>query len=265
MSGSSSGAGPSSAFGPFTWSWGSPRESRTWLTAPRSSWGKDPFVMYLGDSLLKNGISAIHKMMVNEKADCVISLMPVVEPRRNGIAKLPEYDKKVLRCVEKPKEPNSNLAVIGVCALNSSFLEVYPKLKPSWRNEIEIADAIYLLIDAGYKVVQHHAEGWWKDIGKLECGSEMRVVRLLMAIEISAIAKSTGVSGIERSDCREDSVTTFPFSQFCSKSLIALLWQSRRCLHPGPMSLSLPFLGERIQLAVEVYSNRQSYCELRFA
>ena len=130
--------------------------------------GKDPFVMYLGDNLLKNGVRAIPKMMVDEKADCVISLMPVAEPQRYGIAELSEDGKKVLRCVEKPKQPKSNLAVIGVYAFNHKFFEVYPKLKPSWRNEMEITDAISLLIDSGFKVVPHRVEGWWKDTGKPE-------------------------------------------------------------------------------------------------
>lgn len=130
--------------------------------------GQEPFIVYLGDNLLKNGIRAIPKKMVDEKADCVISLMPVKEPQRYGIAELSEDGKEVLRCVEKPKKPKSDLAVIGVYAFNSSFFEVYPKLKPSWRNEMEITDAISLLIDSGYKVRPHHVEGWWKDTGKPE-------------------------------------------------------------------------------------------------
>jgi glucose-1-phosphate thymidylyltransferase len=84
------------------------------------------------------------------------------------IAELSVDGKKILRCVEKPKEPKSNLAVIGVCAFNSCFYEVYPKLKPFWRNELEITDAISLLIDSGFKVVPHHVESWWKDTGKPE-------------------------------------------------------------------------------------------------
>jgi glucose-1-phosphate thymidylyltransferase len=124
--------------------------------------------MYLGDNLLKNGIKAIPKLMTGEKADCVISLMPVKEPQRYGIAELAPDGKKVLRTVEKPKEPKSNLAVIGVYAFNETFFKVYPKLKPSRRNEYEITDAITLLIEDGYKVVPHMVDGWWKDTGKPE-------------------------------------------------------------------------------------------------
>lgn len=130
--------------------------------------GDESFVVYLGDNLLKNGIKEIPKKMVEEKADCVISLMPVKEPQRYGIAELSEDGKKVLRTVEKPREPKSNLAVIGVYAFNSSFFEVYPKMKTSWRNEMEITDAISLLIDSGFKVLPHNVHGWWKDTGKPE-------------------------------------------------------------------------------------------------
>jgi len=130
--------------------------------------GQDPFVVYLGDNLLKNGIKTIPEKMVKEKADCIISLCPVKEPQRYGIAELSPDGKSVLRTVEKPREPKSNLAVIGVYAFNQSFFKVYPKLKPSWRNEYEITDAITQLIDAGYKVLPHRVEGWWKDTGKPE-------------------------------------------------------------------------------------------------
>jgi glucose-1-phosphate thymidylyltransferase len=130
--------------------------------------GDSEFIVYLGDNLLKNGIEAILKKMKDEKADCVISLMPVKEPQRYGIAELSPDGKKVLRTVEKPKEPKSNLAVIGVYGFGPTFFKVYPKLKPSWRNEMEVTDAISLLIDSGFKVVPHKVEGWWKDTGKPE-------------------------------------------------------------------------------------------------
>ena len=106
--------------------------------------------------------------MKDENADRVISLMPVPELQRYGVAEMSPNGKKIMRTVETPKEPKSNLAVIGVYAFNSSFFEVYPKLKLSSRNEMEITDAISLLIGSGYKVVPHHVEGWWKDTGRPE-------------------------------------------------------------------------------------------------
>ncbi len=145
---------------------GKPRGIAHAVNCSREFMGDDPFIVYLGDNLLKSGIREIPKKMAEEKADCVISLMPVKEPQRYGIAELSEDGKKVLRTVEKPKEPRSDLAVIGIYAFNSSFFEIYPKLKPSWRNEMEITDAISMLIDTGHKVVPHRVEGWWKDTGR---------------------------------------------------------------------------------------------------
>jgi glucose-1-phosphate thymidylyltransferase len=147
---------------------GEPKGIAQAVSLSKDFMGKGSFVMYLGDNLLRNGIKAIPKKMEEEQADCVISLCPVQEPQRYGLAELSPDGKKILRTVEKPKEPKSNLAVIGVYAFNESFFEVYPKLKPSWRNEYEITDAISLLIDEGYKVVPHMVEGWWKDTGKPE-------------------------------------------------------------------------------------------------
>jgi len=109
---------------------------------------------------------AIPKMMVDGKNDSVISLIPVVEPLRCGIAKLPEDGKKFLRCGERPREPRSNLAMIGVYAFNNMSFESNQKLKPSWRNEMEITNAISLPIDSGFKVVLHSVEVWCKDTGK---------------------------------------------------------------------------------------------------
>ena len=88
--------------------------------------------------------------------------------QRYTIAELSLDGKKVLRTVEKPKEPTSNLAVIRVYAFNHKFFEVYPKLKPSWRNEMEITDAISLLIDSRFKVVPQNVQDWWKGTGKPE-------------------------------------------------------------------------------------------------
>lgn len=147
---------------------GKPRGIAHAVDCSKEFMGGDPFIVYLGDNLLKSGIRDIPKKMADEKADCVISLMPVKEPQRYGIAELSEDGNRVLRTVEKPKEPKSDLAVIGIYAFNSSFFEIYPRLKPSWRDEMEITDAISLLIEAGHKVVSHRVEGWWKDTGRPE-------------------------------------------------------------------------------------------------
>ncbi|MCI0497869.1 MAG: glucose-1-phosphate thymidylyltransferase [Thermoplasmata archaeon] len=147
---------------------GEPKGIAHAINCARDFMGDEPFVVYLGDNLLKNGIGAIPELMTKEGADCVISLMPVKDPQSYGIAELSDDGEKVVRTVEKPKVPKSDLAVIGVYAFNRTFFEVYPRLKPSWRNEMEVTDAISLLIDSGFKVVPHRVDGWWKDTGKPE-------------------------------------------------------------------------------------------------
>jgi glucose-1-phosphate thymidylyltransferase len=132
-------------------------------------------VTYFGDNLLKIGIKAIPEKITNEKADCIVPLTPVKEPQRYGIVELSEDGKKALWCFEKPKEPLSYLAVTGVCAFNSSVFEVYPKLKSSWRSEMEIPDAISLLISEGFKVVLHHVEDGASVVGRARIGKEPKI------------------------------------------------------------------------------------------
>ena len=147
---------------------GEPKGIAHAINCAKEFMGDDEFIVYLGDNLLKNGIRAIPEKMIEAKADCVISLMPVKEPQRYGIAELSEDGNSIVRTVEKPKEPKSDLAVIGIYAFGPSFFQVYPELKLSWRNEMEITDAISLLIDSGFNVVPHPVEGWWKDTGRPE-------------------------------------------------------------------------------------------------
>ena len=141
---------------------------------------------------IESRIRAIPGTMEDERADCVMSLIPVKEPQRYGIAELSLDGKKVLRTFEKPEEPKSNLAVIGGYAFNHKFFEVYPKLKPSWRNEMEITDAISLLIDSGFKVGLHRVEGWWKEAEKPEDILEANHLILEGSRPRSRVASRTG-------------------------------------------------------------------------
>jgi glucose-1-phosphate thymidylyltransferase len=125
-----------------------------------------PFVMYLGDNLLKNGILSLIDQFRKEQPNSQILLAAVPNPESFGVAEL--QGNRVVRLEEKPKSPRSNMALVGVYMFDSHIFEAEAVLKPSARGELEITDAIQFLIDRGYKVQPHVVEGWWKDTGKLE-------------------------------------------------------------------------------------------------
>ncbi|MEO8679752.1 MAG: glucose-1-phosphate thymidylyltransferase [Vicinamibacterales bacterium] len=128
--------------------------------------GRDPFVMYLGDNLLNRGITEFVEQFVKESPAAQILLTPVPDPQMFGVAEL--HDGKVVRLVEKPKEPRSNLALVGVYMFGPEIFASAKLIKPSFRNELEITDAIQDLIDRHLRVTPHLVSGWWKDTGKLE-------------------------------------------------------------------------------------------------
>jgi glucose-1-phosphate thymidylyltransferase len=125
------------------------------------------FVMYLGDNLLSGGISPLVEEYRAGQSDCIVLLTPVEDPRQFGVAVLDEKG-KVQRLVEKPKDPPSNLALVGVYLFSPAVHEVIASLQPSRRGEYEITDAIQGLIDKGLSVRAHQVRGWWKDTGKPE-------------------------------------------------------------------------------------------------
>ena len=126
----------------------------------------EPFVMYLGDNLLKQGIADFASTFHKNKLDCLVGVCPVDDPSRFGIAEM-DGD-KLVRLVEKPKEPKSNLALIGVYVFGSAIFDAVKRIRPSWRNELEITDAIQFLLFNGGKVEARKVSGWWKDTGKPE-------------------------------------------------------------------------------------------------
>lgn len=128
--------------------------------------GKDPFVMYLGDNILKSGIESLVEEFQEKKPNSLILLTEVPNPEIFGVAELREG--RVIRLVEKPKDPVSNLALVGVYMFDMHIFEAVKAIKPSWRNELEITDAIQYLVEHGYEVQPHLVTGWWKDTGKIE-------------------------------------------------------------------------------------------------
>jgi len=127
----------------------------------------EPFVMYLGDNLVKDGIVEFVEEFKTKSPNALILLAKVKHPEQFGVAEL-EKNGKIKRLVEKPKEPKSNLALVGVYLFDSNIFKAIEAIKPSWRNELEITDAIQYLVDHNFDVQPHIITGWWKDTGKLE-------------------------------------------------------------------------------------------------
>jgi len=128
--------------------------------------GDDTFVMYLGDNLIRDGITSLVKEFEKTRPNAQILLARVPHPEQFGVVEL--KGKKVVRLVEKPKRPKSDLALVGVYMFDRTVFEAVNNIKPSWRNELEITDAIQYLIDHNFTVRPHIINGWWKDTGKLE-------------------------------------------------------------------------------------------------
>ena len=127
---------------------------------------KDSFVMYLGDNVLKKGITSLVREFEEKRPNSLILLTEVPDPQMFGVAEL--EDGKIVNLVEKPKEPKSNLALVGVYMFDFHIFEAVKAIKPSWRDELEITDAIQYLVEHGYEVHPHTVSGWWKDTGKIE-------------------------------------------------------------------------------------------------
>jgi glucose-1-phosphate thymidylyltransferase len=124
-----------------------------------------PFVMYLGDNLLQHGITPLVEEYRSIDCNAEILLTPVPDPTQFGVAELGPNN-EVVRLTEKPKEPKSNLALVGVYMFDENIFDAVKAIKPSFRNELEITDAIQWLIDNGRSVHPHIVQGWWKDTGK---------------------------------------------------------------------------------------------------
>ena len=127
--------------------------------------GDDKFVVYLGDNMLQNGIKEFVREFVDNNYDAMVLLKEVDDPTSFGVA---EFDKsgKLVRLVEKPKVPPSKYALIGVYFLSPEIFRMIEELKPSWRGEYEITDALQMLLERNYNVGYRIVKGWWFDTGK---------------------------------------------------------------------------------------------------
>lgn len=128
--------------------------------------GTDPFCMYLGDNLIRERLAPLVTRFREEKPNSQILLASVPNPSQFGVAEL--RDGQVVRLVEKPAQPPSDLGLVGVYMFDATIFKAVRAIKPSARGELEITDAIQWLIDQGYLVRPHIIQGWWKDTGRLE-------------------------------------------------------------------------------------------------
>ncbi|MEO8968127.1 MAG: glucose-1-phosphate thymidylyltransferase, partial [Solirubrobacteraceae bacterium] len=125
--------------------------------------GDASFVMYLGDNLLQGGIKDLVAAFETGTPDALILLTQVPDPESYGVAEL--ENGAVVRLVEKPREPQSDLALVGVYMFTPAIYRAARAIDPSPRGELEITDAIQHLVNGGFRVEPHIVKGWWKDTG----------------------------------------------------------------------------------------------------
>jgi glucose-1-phosphate thymidylyltransferase len=125
--------------------------------------GDDRFVMFLGDNVIQGGISTLIRQFESSDCNSQIVLTRVAHPQQYGVAVL--KNGAIVRLVEKPRDPPSDLALVGIYMFDHNVFEAVNTIKPSWRNELEITDAIQYLVDHGYAVHPYIHTGWWIDTG----------------------------------------------------------------------------------------------------
>jgi len=129
--------------------------------------GNDNFVVYLGDNMLQNGIKQYLEEFLRKDYDAMVLLKEVENPSSFGVAKFDERG-ILVKLIEKPKVPPSKYALIGVYFFKPVVFDIIKELKPSWRGELEITDALQIMLERNYKVGYDIVKGWWFDTGKFD-------------------------------------------------------------------------------------------------
>ena len=125
------------------------------------------FVMFLGDNVIQGGISELIRQFAESEWNSQIVLKRVQHPQQYGVAELDDRG-RIVQLIEKPKEPLSDLALVGIYMFDHHVFEAVNAIEPSWRGELEITDAIQWLVEHGYAVYPYVHGGWWIDTGKME-------------------------------------------------------------------------------------------------
>ncbi|NLU68540.1 glucose-1-phosphate thymidylyltransferase [Streptomyces sp. HNM0574] len=163
--------------------------------------GEDDFVMYLGDNMLPDGITAVAEDFAAHRPEAQVVVHKVPDPRSFGVAEL-DTEGRVERLVEKPPQPKSDLALIGVYFFTPAVHEAVAAIEPSARGELEITDAIQWLVTHGRRVEASVYDGYWKDTGRaedvLECNRRMlESLRPCLAGEVDAHSRVHGTVVVE--------------------------------------------------------------------
>jgi glucose-1-phosphate thymidylyltransferase len=127
--------------------------------------GEDRFVMFLGDNVIEGGISSLIGQFAGSDWNSQVVLTEVDNPQQFGVAEL-DGNRRIVRLVEKPRTPPSNLALVGIYMFDHNIFPAVNGIQPSWRGELEITDAIQWLVDHDFQVHPYIHRGWWIDTGK---------------------------------------------------------------------------------------------------
>ena len=129
--------------------------------------GDDRFVMFLGDNVIQGGISGLIRQFADSEWNSQIVLKQVQNPQQYGVAQLDDKG-RIVKLIEKPKDPPSDLALVGIYMFDHHVFQAVNAISPSWRGELEITDAIQWLVENDYAVYPYVHHGWWIDTGKME-------------------------------------------------------------------------------------------------